>query len=130
MDTTVENSKKNTIFSLIKGIFISIFVSLIGILIFAIILKFFDVPKNFIQPINQVIKFLSILLGVKSMYSSSVNKNLLFSVFLGAIYTLLAMLIFSLLNSNFDFNLSLLTDCIFGAIAGLISGIVVKILMK
>ena len=43
---------------------------------------------------------------------------------IGAIYTALAYVIFSLLNGGFVFEMSVVNDLLFGGIAGAIAGIV------
>ncbi|MBQ7308186.1 MAG: TIGR04086 family membrane protein [Clostridia bacterium] len=128
--SVMDKSTGNTILSLLKGLFVSILVSFIGILIFALIIKFFNIPQNLIKPINQIIKFLSIFLGVNSMFKSSINKNLLYAIILGVLYTIVALFIFNLLNSSFYIDLNIFTDSLFGGIAGLICGIISKILVK
>lgn len=130
MNNSVISNKGNSLLCLIKGIFVAILISLVGILAFALVIKFFNISQNLIQPINQVIKFLSILIGVNSMFKNCTNRNLLLACLMGAVYTIVALIIFNLLNSSFNFDLSLLTDCLFGAIAGFISGVISKILMK
>lgn len=128
MDTLALDNKKGNIFSLVKGVFVATLVSVFSILIFALAIKFLDIPGGYIQPVNQVIKFLSILLGTKSMFKISKSKNLLLSVLLGIIYTALAIMIFNLLSGNFSLDTTILTDSLFGGIAGLISGVIVKII--
>ena len=131
MKTSVmKDSKSSLIFNMLKGIFISLLISLTCILIFALVIKFVGVPQNLIQPINQIIKFVSILFGVKSMYRHSTSKNIFTALLLGGIYTLLALLIFSILNKNFTFEMTMLTDMLFGAVAGFISGVIVKVISK
>ena len=128
MDTLALDNSKGNFGSFIKGVFVAILISLFGILLFALVIKFFEIPSGYIQPVNQIIKFLSILIGVKSMFGSSKSKNLLLAVLLGAVYTALAIIIFNLLGGTFNFDFSCLTDSLFGAIAGLISGVIVKII--
>ena len=128
--STLDRTNGNNIRNLLKGVFVAVIISLAGILAFALVIKFFGVPQNVIQPINQVIKFLSILLGIRSMYKGNDKKSLIMAIIMGAVYTLTALLMFSLLSSSFRFEMSMLTDTIFGGIAGLISGIIIKILSK
>ena len=126
----LDKQKNNTILSLLKGLFVSILISFIGILAFALIIKMFNLSESIIKPINQIIKFLSIFFGINSMYKSSSNKNLLLAIILGVLYTIVALFVFNLLNSSFYIDLNIFTDSLFGGIAGLICGIIVKILAK
>ena len=60
----LELKKGTLIISVLKSSLIAVSVSLIGILVFAFLLKFTNISDNFISPINQVIKGISIFLGV------------------------------------------------------------------
>lgn len=123
-------SSNHTLLNFIKGIFVSLIFTLAAILIFALLVKTFGITDGLIKPINQVIKFVSILIGVYSMFKSMSRKNLLNAIFFGAIYTILAIVLFNLLNGSFNFDLTVFSDVVFGGIAGLISGIIVKLLAK
>ena len=118
------SKNKNFIFALMKATFISILISLIGILIFALFLKFVDINDGWIMPINQVIKVISIFFGVKSVMKSSEGKGLVKGLILGLTYTIFAFIAFSLLSSSFVFDVTLLFDTLFGCIIGAICGII------
>ena len=79
---------------------------------------------NLIKVINQVIKVLSVLLGVSLTLKKDKTKGLLKGAGVGALYTLLAYLVFSVLVGNFNFGLSLVFDTIFAAVIGLICGVI------
>ena len=110
--------------NVIKGTLIALVVSLIGILLFALIIKLTDMSNNLISPINQVIKILSIFIGVMCALKHNKNKGLINGLLIGLLYTIMAFVIFSLLNKNFCFDKSLFNDLLFGCIAGVICGII------
>ena len=118
------SKNKNFILALLKGTFVSLLISLVGILIFALFLKFVDISDGWIMPINQIIKVLSIFFGVKSMIKYSEGKGFAKGLVLGLVYTIFAFIIFSLLSSSFVFDVTLLFDTLFGAIIGIICGII------
>ena len=120
----------NSILGVLKGAFWAISVSLICVLIFAFVIKFTSISENLIMPINQVIKIISILFGVNIMSRKIKSNGWLWGLILGAVYTLLAFLIFSTLNGKFDFSINLLNDVVFGSIIGLISGIIMFAIRK
>ena len=61
----VSDKPKNTlVISILKGSLTAVCVSLIGILIFAFLLKFTNISDSIISPVNQVIKGVSVFLGV------------------------------------------------------------------
>ena len=109
--------------SLIKGSLIALSISLIAICLFAFILRFCDISEEAIKPINQIIKIASIVIGAYIGMKNCREMGLITGFFVGILYTILAFVIFSLLNGGFDFKSSLINDLIFGGIAGGISGI-------
>lgn len=124
------NSKGYNILIMTKGIFWAISCSLVCILIFAFIIKFTTIPETIISPINQIIKVVSILVGCWVASKKIKNNGWLWGLFIGGLYTLLAFLIFSILDGEFRFSLNLLNDFVFGSILGLISGIITFAIRK
>ncbi len=127
----LEEKKHNGVFlSIVKGSLIALCVSLIGILIFAFCLKFTSLSDKLILPINQVIKGLSIFLGVFFGLKKRKEMGLVSGLLIGFIYTIVAFIVFSILNGAFNFDHTLLNDIIFGAIIGGICGIICVNLKK
>ncbi len=122
--STVQEGKGVFIKSLIKGALISLSVSIIGICIFAFVLRFLDISIGLIKPINQVIKIVSILIGTIWGLKKVKEMGLVSGFLIGVLYTFLAFVLFSALNGGFVFDATLVTDMLFGGIAGAIGGIV------
>ncbi|MBQ7978123.1 MAG: TIGR04086 family membrane protein [Clostridia bacterium] len=131
MDKTLsQNSKGFNILIMTKGVFWAISCSLLCILIFAFIIKFTAIPESVISPINQIIKVFSILMGCWVASRKIEHNGWFWGMILGACYTLLAFLVFSILDGEFHFSLNLLNDLVFGSILGLISGIIAFAIRK
>ena len=126
----LELKKGTLIISVLKSSLIAVSVSLIGILVFAFLLKFTNISDNFISPINQVIKGISIFLGVFLGFRKQKNMGLVGGLLVGFLYTIIAFVSFSLLNGSFVFDRTLLNDTIFGSIIGAICGIICVNLKK
>lgn len=107
-----------------KGSLCALCISLVLILAFAFLLKFTNIPESAITPINQVIKGVSIFFGVFIGLRKIKELGLFSGLLIGFIYIMLAFVIFSILNGGFSFDLTLLTDIIFGAVIGGICGII------
>ena len=114
----------------IKGAIGALVISLIAILIFAFIIKFTGLADSFIKQINQVIKIVSIFFGNVVMLKKVDEKKIGNGILVGILYTIIAFLLFSLLNGSFDFNLTLLIDILFGGLIGLISTVICNIFSK
>ena len=110
--------------NVIKGSLIALCVSLVGILVFAFILKFTNISENVITPVNQVIKGVSIFFGVFIALKKQREMGLLSGLLIGFVFTIIAFLVFSILSGTFCFDLTFLYDIIFGSIIGGICGII------
>ena len=131
-------AKKNTLkiadhsnsISVAKGVMVAVCISLVLVLLFAFLLKFTNIPESIIKPVNQVIKGLSILMGVFVGLKRKKELGLVSGLLIGLIYTIAAFLVFSCLGGVFAFDLTLLTDLLFGAVMGAICGIICVNLKK
>ena len=131
-------AKKNTLkiadqrnsISVAKGVMVAVCISLVLVLLFAFLLKFTNIPESTIKPVNQVIKGLSILMGVFVGLKRKKELGLVSGLLIGLIYTIVAFLVFSCLGGVFAFDLTLLTDLLFGAVMGAICGIICVNLKK
>ena len=111
----VAQSLKSSIFSII--------VSLVGILLFALILRFSTLPTSVVKPVNQFIKILSIFLGC--FYCLSQEKGIFKGLLSGILFGLSINLLFSLFSGENiaigKMGIELLFCAIIGAICGIIS---------
>ena len=114
----------------IKGSLVAVSCSLLLILVFAFLLKFTNIPEGIISPINQVIKGISVFTGVFLGISNVRRKGFLGGLVIGATYSLMAFCVFSLLAGYFVFDLTFVTDMLFGAIIGAVCGIICVNLKK
>ncbi len=123
-NSAVIDKKSSLFFVILKGTLIALSISLFGILIFAFALRFISMSDSLISPINQVIKGLSILIGTFIAMKKINQMGLVTGLLIGLFYTVLAFLVFSILNGSFSFSITLLNDLLFGGIIGAICGII------
>ncbi len=128
--SSLKMSNNNFTIAVIKGVLVSVCVSLVLVLLFAFLLKFTNIPESTIKPVNQVIKGLSILIGVFVGLKRSKELGLVSGLIIGFLYTIVAFLIFACLGGIFAFDLTFLTDILFGAVMGSICGIICVNLKK
>lgn len=124
MEQVVRQSKGKLALQILKGSLFAVIISLIGILFFAFLIKLTGLADSWIMPINQIIKGVSIFIGVGIALKSSCEKGLLKGLLIGLVYTVFAFFVFSLLNGGFTFDKSILNDVLFGAIMGGICGVI------
>ena len=113
-----------------KAIFLGIIVSLIGLLAFALVMKFVILSDNFISAVNQGIKAVSLFIAIKYVSKFYTDKLIVRSLVIGLLYAIFAYLIFSILNGSFVFNMGTLTDILFAVITAFICGIIIKLLFN
>lgn len=109
---------------ILKGSLVSLALSLVLILIFAFFIKYVAVPEGAIKPINQIIKGISLLVGTFVALKKSNQMGLVSGLLIGLSYTILAFVVFSILDGNFEFSKTLVNDLLFGGIIGGICGVI------
>ena len=118
------------LFSIIKCCLLGIIFTLAGIVVFAIVLKFVDVPSNAVGYVNNVIKALSIFIMVLFLKRKNSDKLLLKSALGGVVYSLLSLIIFSILNGSVNFNLTIVYDLVFALIVAVVAAVIVNLVSK
>lgn len=119
-------NNRSFLYALAKGALVALLVSMISILLFALILKFIVMSDSTIATINQIIKAMSILFGVRATLKVSQGKGLIKGTMLGLAYTLIAYLVFSFLSASISFDATILVDMVFGGVMGAICGIIMN----
>lgn len=118
-----DNLKANII-RIIKGSLLSIIVSVIFLIIFAMLLTYTSLSENTITPVVLAIVGLSILLGSYLSTKKINKKGILNGAMVGIIYMLILYIISSVIFMDFLINASSIIMIICGIIAGIIGGIV------
>lgn len=125
----VKSNKFGVVFNIIKASLLAIIITLVGVVLLAVVLKFTDLSSNVINYVNNAIKILALFIMV--MYIKNRENNLLIkSVFGAVIYALLTYVIFSILNGSFVFNMGVVYDILFAVVVSIIASVVVKVTQR
>ena len=116
--------------NLIKCCLIGIVATLLGTVIFAVVLKFANLSSKSIAYVNNIIKGFSIFIMIMCVKQKNGDKLLLKSIVAGIIYSLLAYMIFSILNGSFVFDLSFLYDLLFSILVSMISSVIINVISR
>ena len=108
--------------SIIKGSATAIIITLIGILVFAFIVKVAFLNSGVIKAVNQFIKVLSVFLGCFVFVRES--KGFIKGGLIGGITAVIVYLIFALMGGGISFGVSFIVDLIFQVMVGAISGVI------
>lgn len=116
--------------SVIKGVIISISITLISILAFAFLIRFLNISDKLIFPINQAIKIFSLFIGILIAIKSIKEKGFLKGLIIGLLYFVINLILFSILQGKFSFNLSNLIDMVLTILMGGFIGIIIVNIAK
>jgi len=123
-------NKKQGFLSIISGTIVSIAITLVLILIFALIIRFFNIADGVIFPVNQVIKIVSLFVGAIVTLKKHRKNGFLKGILIGIVYFVLSYLIFGILQGSFSFNLSNLYGLLLTTLMGGLIGLIVINIVK
>lgn len=121
-NTAVKRSNSGEI---IRGGLLSFVFATILVLIFSLIVKLTNMSAGAVPVVNQVIKILSVFLGIFLSLKSR-EKCWLKGILAAILFAVLSFVVFSLLAGSFNwggFGIDLAIDAVVGAIAGIICGL-------
>lgn len=119
-----ENMNENNIIKILKGSAISIIITLIGLLIYSIILSYTSVSESTIPTIVIIITAISILIG-STISTSNIKKNgIINGMFVGLIYIAIIYLLSSIVTGNFLLNITSIIMIITSVLTGALGGII------
>ena len=113
---------KGFVSSVIKSTLLALIISLVGILVFAVVVKFTAPTETLIKTVNQFIKVLAVFIGC--FLTVKGNGGLIKGALAGAISTFLIYAVFALMSGSPLFSAEMLIDVLLTAVVGGISGIV------
>lgn len=114
-----ENIKK-----ILKGSAFSIIITLIGLLIYSIILSYTSVAESTMPTIIIIITGISILIG-STISTSNIKKNgIVNGMLVGLIYITLIYLLSSIITGNFLLNINSIIMIIVSGLTGAVGGII------
>lgn len=114
----------NNIKKVIKGSAFSIIITLIGLLVYSIILSYTSVSESTIPTIVIIITAISILIG-STISTSNIKKNgIINGMFVGLIYIAIIYLLSSIVTGNFLVNITSIIMIITSVLTGALGGII------
>ncbi len=115
-------NKADFFLSVLKGTVIALIFVLVGILIFALVIKVASLGEKVIKPVNQFIKVIAVFVGC--FFALKGSLGFLKGGLVGILSTILVYLVFSLLGGSLNFGFPFIIDLLFCAAAGILSGII------
>lgn len=116
----MENSQKNSVFSVIKSAVSALALSLVFATVFAFVLRFTALPYKLVYPINQVLKGAALCVGV--LLHIRGEKGWLKGGLCGVLFTALSYLLFSSIGGTFALSWLFLAELLLTVLVGAVSG--------
>ena len=112
------------IVKIIKGSTVAIIITLLGLLIYSVILASTEIGENTINYVVIGISALSILIGSIISVSKIAKKGMLNGAIVGGVYIVIIYLLSSIINLNFDINSNSIILIAFSMVAGMLGGVI------
>ncbi len=124
MMNLADNQEKNNIKIIAKGSLVSIIITIVALMIFAIILSSTGVPETAIPTVIIIITAVSILIG-SSLSMTKIKKNgIVNGALIGLIYIVFIYLLSSIVERDFSMSLYSIIMIVGSILAGAIGGII------
>lgn len=130
MSEIVVTKKSSNWKSVIKGALVSISITLVLILLFAFVLRYTNLSDRWIFPVNQVIKVISLFVGITIAVKCAKEKGFIKGILIALLYFVLNLIIFSILQGRFSFSLSHIYDMLLTILAGGLIGVIIVNIIK
>ena len=119
-----ENYKKSNYIYIIKGIIISILITMICLIIFSVILTNSNIQEKTIFPVVTIITVISITIGSIISSIKIKNKGIINGGLVGGIYIIFIYILSSIFFGNFLLNLYSIIMIVSAVLAGMLGGII------
>ncbi len=116
--------------SIFKGVLCAVVVTLLFVLGFALIVQLVGIDNRVISPVMQIVKVICIFVAVLIALKPARSKGWLYGALVGLLYMVLTFLIFSMIDGKFNLGINALSDLLFQTLAGLVSGVILRLRNK
>ena len=111
---------------MLRGTLYAIILTLVLVLLFAVVVRFSNIGQTGISIVAQIIKVLSIFIGVSIALRGVNRRGYINGAILGILYTCFAFFIFSILDSSFNITIGFLNDMVFSLGIGALCAVILK----
>ena len=118
------NIEHKNIIQIVKGIGISILISLILLFVFSLLLTYTDISEETMPTVVIIITAISVLIGSSIINLKIKKRGIINGAIVGGSYILVLYLISSIISGNFVLNLPAVIMVISGILAGMLGGII------
>lgn len=114
--------RKATIMQVVKGLIISILVTLLGMALLAGIVMLTELSDSALLALNQVLKVLAIFVGTLAAVGLGGRRGFLLGALIGLLYMVLGYALYCILDGRLAAPALLASEFALGALVGALSG--------
>lgn len=119
----MSTNRFSVLLSILKGVFAAAAATLVGMLLIALLTVFSRISDNTLTILNQLLKFISILLGVRIAVGRGGSRGFVTGAVTAALYMLSGYVLYVCLGGLYD-TVSMLCELLLGAAVGAVTGAV------
>ena len=120
----VETRSSNSLISILKGTILSIFLTLILLIIFALLLTYTNINENTMPAVIIIVTAISILLGSQITTGKIKRNGIINGIIVGSLYIFTLYILSSIITKDFSFSkysiIMIITSVLIGGIGGII----------
>jgi len=120
----VETKSSNSLITILKGTILSIFLTLILLIIFALLLTYTNINENTMPAVIIIVTAISILLGSQITTGKIKRNGILNGIIVGSLYIFILYILSSIITKDFSFSkysiIMIITSVLIGGIGGII----------
>ena len=120
----MENSDKNNIIQIVKGIGISIIITIILLFVFSLLLTYTNISEDVMPTVVIIISAISILIGSSIINLKIKKRGIINGAIIGGCYIIFLYVVSSILSGSFALNLPAIIMIVSGILAGMLGGII------
>ena len=109
---------------LLKGVLLAVAVTLALVAVFALVISLVSVPDGAVRGVNQGIKLLAIILGVRAAVARGSEGGVTRGALVGLLYMAVGVLVYALLSAQKLSATAYLADLLLGVAAGGLTGMI------
>jgi len=111
----------------VRGTLFAVAITLGAILLFAFFVQVAGLSDGVVRPLTQIIKAVSVFIGVFMAIKTIENRAWLHGAILGFVYTCLTFLILSIIDSSFSTTGGFFIEALFAVSVGLASAMLLRL---
>jgi len=120
----VETRSSNSLISILKGTILSIFLTLILLIIFALLLTYTNINENTMPAVIIIATAISILVGSQITTGKIKRNGIINGIIVGSLYIFILYILSSIITKDFSFSkysiIMIITSVLIGGIGGII----------